>query len=106
MEHSSIDHAATARVAWSNETGEETGQVKDLVCSRGPARFLTSNSTGTDKVCIPLISLRKICRFLLISRAKPGIDTSICDAAHDKVMIRYPIVLSSFNANSVLSMQG
>jgi len=30
------------------QTGEETGKVKDL------PRFHASNSTGTGKVCIPL----------------------------------------------------
>src|SRR6218665_557825 len=46
MEHSSIEHAATASATRSNKTGEETGQVKDLVCfllngaGRGPSSFL------------------------------------------------------------------
>ena len=42
------EHAANASAERSHDTGEETGQVKILVC------FLAPNSTGTGKVRWPL----------------------------------------------------
>src|SRR6218665_1641018 len=97
MEHSNIQHALTASATRSNETGEETGQVIDVVRFRGnwagqrpgsfPRKLVRSktcpvSSHQTQQVQEKSayhyrVSPREICRIFLISRAKLGVDTSI-----------------------------
>ena|SRR6218665_2541362 len=82
MEHSSIEHAATASATRSNETDEETLQPGQFLRKLLSSKASPLSSHQTQKVqekstYYHRISPSEICRILRISMEKPGIDSSV-----------------------------